>query len=205
MLVFAMDVACEAHPARSSPLTLTGVRPTLAAANARRYNAPMSAVAPQFCTASLANEAATADFAAALAPFLKPGDVVALDGDLGAGKTAFARTLINALPGEPEDVPSPTFTLVQTYERGGMEIWHFDLYRLEAPDEALELCIEDAFLDAVSLIEWPDKLGPLLPRGVLRVTLSNGATETAREIALSGDDNWAERLGPLAEAWGRTA
>lgn len=165
----------------------------------------MSATSSPLISTSLADEAATADLAAALAPILRPGDVVALDGDLGAGKTAFARALINALPGEPEDVPSPTFTLVQTYERGGIEIWHFDLYRLEDPEEALELGIEDAFLDAVSLIEWPDKLGPLLPRSLLRVTLSNGATETARDITLSGDEHWAERLTGLAETWGRTA
>ncbi len=165
----------------------------------------MSASASRLFSATLADETATADLAVALAPILKPGDVVALDGDLGAGKTAFARALINALPGDPEDVPSPTFTLVQTYERGGVEIWHFDLYRLEDPDEAFELGIEDAFQDAISLIEWPDKLGPLLPRGLLRVNLSTGAAETAREVTLSGDEHWAERLTGLAGTWGRTA
>lgn len=149
----------------------------------------------------LADEAETARAAAALAPLLRPGDVIALDGDLGAGKTAFARALINALPGEPEDVPSPTFTLVQTYRRRNLEVWHFDLYRIEDPDEALELGIEDAFHDAVSLIEWPDRLGPYLPRRRLRVTLSNGASETARTIELSGDTPWAERLGGLAREW----
>ena len=75
------------------------------------------------------SEAETGNIARTLALCLHAGDVVALDGTLGAGKTAFARALINALPGEPEDVPSPTFTLVQTYERGPLEIWHFDLYR----------------------------------------------------------------------------
>lgn len=149
-------------------------------------------------TLPLADEAATARAATALAHRLRVGDVVALEGGLGAGKTAFARALINALPGPEEDVPSPTFTLVQTYERGDLEIWHFDLYRLEAPDDALELGIEDAFVEAVSLIEWPDRLGPYLPRRRLRVTLNQGASETARIMELSGDGAWAERLRGFA-------
>ena len=138
--------------------------------------------------------AETEAIARRLAPQLRAGDVVTLDGGLGAGKTAFARALINALPGAPEDVPSPTFTLVQTYPRGDLEVWHFDLYRLEDPEEAFELGIEDAFVDAVSLIEWPDRLGPYLPKAHLRVTLTEGETEAMRDITFSGDTTWAERL-----------
>ena len=137
---------------------------------------------------------ATAAIAQRLAPLLRAGDVVTLEGGLGAGKTAFARALINALPGEPEDVPSPTFTLVQTYPRGDLEVWHFDLYRLEDPDEAFELGIEDAFVDAVSLIEWPDRLGPYLPKAHLRVTLTEGENEAMRDITISGDPAWVARL-----------
>lgn len=141
---------------------------------------------------NVADESGTAAFAARLAGVLKPGDIVALDGTLGAGKTALARALINALPGDREDVPSPTFTLVQTYERGGLEIWHFDLYRLEDPDEAFELGIEDAFADAVSLIEWPDRLGTLLPARHLSVRIEE--IPAGRKISVSGDDAWRERL-----------
>lgn len=142
---------------------------------------------------SVADESGTAAFAARLAPLLSPGDIVALDGTLGAGKTALARALINALPGPAEDVPSPTFTLVQTYDRGELEIWHFDLYRIEDPEEAFELGIEDAFADAVSVIEWPERLGHLLPARHLNVLISE--TESgSRRIVVRGDDRWAARL-----------
>lgn len=143
---------------------------------------------------TLADETATRDAAARLAPSLRAGDVIALAGPLGAGKTAFARALINALPGGEEDVPSPTFTLVQTYERGGLDVWHFDLYRLEDPDDAFELGIEDAFADAVSLIEWPERLGAYLPKGHLRVTLQPEGDDTVRRLLISDGENWTERL-----------
>ena len=143
---------------------------------------------------TLADELATSRVAGQLAPVLRPGDVVALDGTLGAGKTAFARALINALPGGLEEVPSPTFTLVQTYERGDLEVWHFDLYRLESPDDAFELAIEDAFADAVSLIEWPDRLGRHLPARHLHVTSHQQDDETARRLVIAGGPQWADRL-----------
>ncbi|MBO6519431.1 MAG: tRNA (adenosine(37)-N6)-threonylcarbamoyltransferase complex ATPase subunit type 1 TsaE [Rhodospirillales bacterium] len=141
----------------------------------------------------VADESGTAAFAARLAPLLAPGDVVALDGTLGAGKTALARALINALPGPDEDVPSPTFTLVQTYDRGELEIWHFDLYRIEQPEDAFELGIEDAFADAVSLIEWPDRLGSLLPARHLRISIAE-TDGGGRRIILQGEHRWKERL-----------
>lgn len=142
--------------------------------------------------AAVADEGGTATFAAKLAGLLKPGDIVALDGPLGAGKTALARALINALPGADEDVPSPTFTLVQTYHRGDLEVWHFDLYRIDNPEEAFELGIEDAFADAVSLIEWPDRLGSLLPTKHLRVAIAEAGG--GRRITVNGDAAWAARL-----------
>ncbi len=121
--------------------------------------------------------AATEAFARRLAPHLAAGDVVALEGALGAGKTALARFVIAALAERggapvPKEVPSPTFTLVQVYETGGAPVWHFDLYRLERPEDAVELDIEEAFASAVSLIEWPDKLGSNLPLEHLEVALS---------------------------------
>jgi tRNA threonylcarbamoyladenosine biosynthesis protein TsaE len=145
----------------------------------------------------LPDPAATAALAAALARLARPGDVIALRGDLGAGKTFFARAFI----AEP-DVPSPTFTLVQTYdlsEPGGKQrrIWHFDLYRLQSPEEAVELDIEDAFAEGISLIEWPDRLGPLLPVERLDVELAFGATPDGRIARLSAGGSWAARLAEL--------
>ena len=135
--------------------------------------------------------------ARALAPQLRPGDVLALEGDLGAGKTAFARALINALPHPDgsyaeEEVPSPTFTLVQTYDRRPGEIWHVDLYRIERPGDALELGLEEAFTEAVCLIEWPERLGPLLPAKALSVRITLRGDE--RHVRLCGPDPWPERL-----------
>ncbi len=145
---------------------------------------------------------ATAALARRLADLVRPGDVIALHGDLGVGKTAFARAFINALPrpgtdpagAEVEEVPSPTFTLVQVYQRLPAEVWHIDLYRLERPEEAYELGLDDALGVAISLIEWPDRLGHLLPARRLDLTL-RFATETgARRAALRGGGDWAERL-----------
>src|SRR5947207_3065485 len=93
----------------------------------------------------LPDPAATAALAGRVAPLARRGDVVALRGDLGSGKTAFARAFIAARAGRPVEVPSPTFTLVQTYELPDGAIWHFDLYRLERPDDAIELGIDEAF------------------------------------------------------------
>ncbi len=136
----------------------------------------------------------TATVGQILAHHLRAKDILALSGNLGSGKTALARALINAFPGPPEDVPSPTFTLVQTYTRGGTEIYHFDLYRLEDPEEAWELGIDDAFSDAISLIEWPEKLGPYLPKRRLLVTMSSDRIEGSRRMTLVGDEMWAARL-----------
>jgi tRNA threonylcarbamoyladenosine biosynthesis protein TsaE len=151
-------------------------------------------------TRHLQNEEETRDAAIALSRYLRPGDVIALDGTLGAGKTAFARALINAMPGEAEDVPSPTFTLVQTYQRGDAEVWHFDLYRLEDPEDAFELGIEDAFADAISLIEWPDKLGSYLPKKHLRIVLAQDGESDTRTLQIIGDESWQGRLSEVLDA-----
>ena len=137
----------------------------------------------------LPDEAATAALAERLAAQAQRGDVYALFGDLGAGKTSFARAFINALPGGPEEVPSPTFTLVQTYRRGDLEIWHVDLYRLGGPEESLELGLEDGYAEAATLIEWPERLGALLP-------------ETRLDLALAyaGDDGRRATITPRG-AW----
>ena len=102
---------------------------------------------------------------------LRAGDTVALIGDLGAGKTTLARGLVQSvLP--HETVPSPTYTLVQTYEVPGFTLWHCDLYRLEHPDEAYELGLMDAMGEDVCLLEWPDRLGALLPDDALKIEIT---------------------------------
>jgi tRNA threonylcarbamoyladenosine biosynthesis protein TsaE len=144
----------------------------------------------------LSDEAATAALAARVAAHARIGDVIALYGDLGAGKTTFARAFIGALsPGHaPEEVPSPTFTLLQCYDRIPAPVWHFDLYRLSRPDEVYELGFEEALAEAISLIEWPDRLGPLLPADRLEVHLSYAEAATARRAVLIGAGAWAPRL-----------
>lgn len=101
----------------------------------------------------------------------KKGDVFALFGTLGVGKSTFSRYFIKKLT-KATDVPSPTFTLVQTYEAQNFEIYHYDMYRLKKAEEAYELDIEEAFYNAVCLIEWPDKILPLLPKNMWKITIS---------------------------------
>lgn len=141
----------------------------------------------------LADEAATNDLARTLAGLAKRGDVFALWGGLGTGKTTFARAFIGAA-GAAEEVPSPTFTLVQAYDAGGLTIHHFDLFRLSAPEDTDELAMDEAFADGVSLIEWPDRLGPRLPTGRLDVALAMGARPGARRARLTAHARWPARL-----------
>ena len=120
---------------------------------------------------SLADEAATEQLGAQLASRLRPRDVVGLKGPLGSGKTTLARAILRAAAGDPGlIVPSPTFTLVEVYETPRGAFWHFDLYRLETPEQVFELGWEEARADGIALIEWPERLGALLPRH-LSVTL----------------------------------
>lgn len=138
--------------------------------------------------------AATAGFARRLAPLLRTGDLVGLAGALGSGKTTLARDLIAALSGRDREVPSPTFTLVQTYDCGALTVWHFDLFRIERPADVFELGFEDALADGVTLVEWPERLGALMPADHLMVTLLQGPTADARIARLAGRGAWAERL-----------
>ncbi len=119
----------------------------------------------------LPTEAATEQLGATLARRLKPGDVVGLKGDLGAGKTTLARAIVRAAANDPDlIVPSPTFTLVEVYDTPRGAFWHFDLYRLETPEQVYELGWEEALAEGIVLMEWPERLGPLLPKH-LSVTL----------------------------------
>ena len=120
------------------------------------------------------NEEETAKIASELAPSLKPGDVILLHGTLGMGKTVFARSLIRTLLNDPDlDVPSPTFTLVQTYEAPACRLYHFDLYRIEDPEEIHELGWEEAITEGITIVEWPERLGPYKPTARLDITLTN--------------------------------
>jgi tRNA threonylcarbamoyladenosine biosynthesis protein TsaE len=121
----------------------------------------------------LPDEAATERLGAALASRLRPRDVVALQGGLGVGKTTLARAILRAASGDPAlIVPSPTFTLVEIYDTPIGVFWHFDLYRLEEPEQVFELGWEEARADGMALVEWAERLGTLLPRERLTVTLA---------------------------------
>ena len=136
-----------------------------------------------------------ADFAVRLGACLRAGDTLLLEGSIGAGKTHFARSLIQSRLQEAEDVPSPTFTLVQTYDANGTEIWHADLYRLTSPDDVVELGLLDAFETAICIVEWPDRLGDLAPHDALTLRFEQGRDEDARELSITWDaPKWEARL-----------
>ena len=143
---------------------------------------------------TLIGEAETKAFGARLAAIVRSGDMVLLRGDLGAGKTSLARGLICALCGETE-VPSPTYTLVQTYEAPDFDIWHFDLYRLEREADVWELGIEDAIENGLCLIEWPQRIESLLPDTALTIQIET--KDDGRLAVLAGGDNWEARLENL--------
>jgi tRNA threonylcarbamoyladenosine biosynthesis protein TsaE len=137
----------------------------------------------------------TAALAARLGARLSPGDTLLLEGPIGAGKTHFARSLIQSRLTLPEDVPSPTFTLVQTYDADGVDIWHADLYRLTSPDEVVELGLVDAFETAICLVEWPDRLGSLAPQNALTLHFAQGTADNERDLLLHWTaPEWASRL-----------
>ncbi len=144
----------------------------------------------------------TAAFGAALAPALQAGDVILLEGDVGAGKTHLARAIIRARLAaagkEEEDIPSPTFTLVQTYDAGSCEIWHADLYRVGDPAECYELGLPDAFDTAVCLVEWPEALAEARPENALVLHLEMLPEAGSRRLRARGPEaRWA---GPVARA-----
>jgi tRNA threonylcarbamoyladenosine biosynthesis protein TsaE len=141
---------------------------------------------------------ATSKLGQRLAPWVRAGDALLLDGPIGAGKTHFARALIQSRLRSPEDVPSPTFTLVQVYDADDVEIWHADLYRLSHPDEAAELGLEDAFESAVCIVEWPEKLGQGAPRDALKLRFA--VDGEGRQVTLSSS---SPRWAPVFEALAR--
>ncbi len=161
--------------------------------------APPAGAAPAIIARDLPDLAATQKLGAAVARLLRAGDVVALWGELGAGKTTLARAVITAL-GYSGEVPSPTFTLVQTYDLSPAAVWHFDLYRLDDPEEVIELGLEEAQAGAISLIEWPERMGHLLPSDRLDIELSY-ASEDGRHAELRGHGGWRDRLAEARNAF----
>jgi tRNA threonylcarbamoyladenosine biosynthesis protein TsaE len=146
----------------------------------------------------LPDEAATGRLAAALAARAGKGDVIALSGPLGGGKTSFARAFIRARGLDAAEVPSPTFMLVEVYDGGAaIPVWHFDLYRIEKPAEIRELGLEEALAEGICLIEWPERLGEFLPEERLDLALVMGKTDNARVARLSGSASWQKRLEGL--------
>lgn len=149
----------------------------------------------------LADAEATTALGRAVAPRLEPGEAVLLYGPLGMGKSTLARGLIRALAGEHEDVPSPTFTLVQFYETDP-PVAHFDLYRLTRPEEAFEIGLDEALDVGAALIEWPERLGedPARALGPDRLTITLEERGEGRHATVSGAGAWAEKINAVVEA-----
>lgn len=148
-------------------------------------------------TYHLADEAATQKLGRALARLARVGDVFALYGTLGMGKSVLARAFVQELTNASE-VPSPTFTLMQIYDAPDFEIYHFDLYRLKSPDEIFEIGVEEAMYGGVCLIEWPERMAPYLPKNIFKIEiLPEGA---GRQVVITpGSPEKAERLQIIGE------
>jgi tRNA threonylcarbamoyladenosine biosynthesis protein TsaE len=144
---------------------------------------------------TLPDAAATLALGRRLGARLMGGDVVCLIGGLGAGKTTLARGVIEAWTDSEEEAPSPTYTLVQTYEGERGELWHCDLYRLKRPEDAFELGLEDAFASAATLIEWPERLEGALPRDRLDIALA--PQDEGRRAILKAHGAWRTRLDAI--------
>ncbi len=143
---------------------------------------------------TLAGPDATAALAARLAAMARPGDLILLAGELGAGKTHFARAFLAARAGAPLEVPSPSFTLVQIYDLPGAGVAHVDLYRIRDSAELAELGLDDAFESMIVLVEWPDRLGSVLPKDRLEIAFNFAAGPEERRVRLDGYGAWASRL-----------
>ncbi len=146
---------------------------------------------------ALPDEAALARLAARAASLARPGDLIALEGDLGAGKTSFARAFINALQDEKEEVPSPTFTLVQSYETRRGAVLHADLYRIRDHRETDALGLIEALVDSIVLVEWPDRLPNVQAAGLLTVRLDFGKSPDSRAATLVGKGRWRTLIQEL--------
>lgn len=153
---------------------------------------------PAIMRKKCATEEETRQFGTALSERLGPGDVIGLNGPLGAGKSVLARSIIRAYMKDPDLlVPSPSFTLIQIYEPPNQApVWHVDLYRLEQPDDLWELGLDDAFGDSVMLVEWPDRAESFLPENSLMLTIDI-EPDGCRLISMKDNARWHDRLSDL--------
>ena len=136
----------------------------------------------------------TEELASALKENLQNGDIILLKGEIGAGKSLFARSLIQSTMDQVEEVPSPTFTIVQTYETKLGSIWHADLYRLTDQSEIFELGLIDAFVSEIVIVEWPERLGHLEPQDALTVEIIILENDKREVIFSSNSSMWKARL-----------
>ena len=133
--------------------------------------------------------------AAMLAELIEPSDVITLQGDLGMGKTEFARAMIRSLLGDDQDVPSPTFNLVHTYDTPIGSIWHFDLYRLQHIDDVWELGLEEALQKGICLIEWPERLQGMHFHHHLNIEFkADSKSNKKRLLTLNPDFTWKQKI-----------
>jgi tRNA threonylcarbamoyladenosine biosynthesis protein TsaE len=159
----------------------------------------MSVASTHSLSLFLPTEEETAKLGEVMAGLMRPGMTLLLEGPIGAGKTHLARAFIRSRLRRMEDVPSPTFTLVQVYEAPDADIWHADLYRLTHPDEVHELGLEAAFDNAVCLVEWPDRLGKHVPKDALHLELQ--PHRDGRMAILANSDANAGLLDAVAGIW----
>ena len=158
----------------------------------------MNSLSTVICHLSTSDESQTQRLAATLARQCLPGDCILLNGDLGAGKTAFARGFIQTLSPASTEIVSPTFNLVQTYPASGIMIWHFDLYRLKTQQDTQEIGLEEALQSGITLIEWPELAKDLYPPSALHVHITLGSAPGDRQLSFSGlAAHWKDRLCKL--------
>lgn len=160
----------------------------------------MAEASEPFLRRTVADEGETADLAAGLAALLRAGDLILLDGTLGAGKTALARQVIRSIAGDRDlIVASPTFTFSQVYDDLPLTVTHFDLYRMGEPDDVFDLGWDDARAEGLTLVEWPDRLGHLRPDSALTIAIDLVASsDTARRLSFQGGADWQARLAGLS-------
>ncbi len=158
----------------------------------------------EICEASLilADEVSTIRFGERLGSALSTGDLVCLEGPLGAGKSCLARAAVRSWASDPAlDVPSPTYTIVQVYERhDGASVWHTDLYRISDPSECIELGLDEALSQSAVLVEWPDRLDPSIAAGAtaqMWITIEPAEEPDARKLTLRANSGWADRFESL--------
>ncbi len=140
---------------------------------------------------------AMTEFGQRFGSVLRTRDTVLLEGDIGSGKTHFARAVLQSLMATPEDVPSPTFTLVQTYNLPIGTVWHADLYRLSDSSEVIELGLDDAFNTDICLVEWPERLGVLTPKHATKICFQVVGVDARRLTIEPGTVDWQARLEDL--------